>query len=37
LNAILNLRAVNGGKDHEGEIHVGLLIMQSLAHLADNI
>lgn len=37
LNALLNLGAVNGGEYHECEIHVGLLIMQSLAHLADNI
>ena len=37
LNALLNLRAVYGGEDHECEIHVSLLIMQSLAHLTDNI
>ena len=37
LNAFLNLRAVNRGEDHKGQIHVGLLIMQRLAHLADDI
>ncbi len=37
LNALLNLRAINGGEDNEGEIHVGLLTLQSLAHFPDNI
>lgn len=37
LNGLLYLRAVYRGEYHECEIHVGLLILQSLAHLPDNI
>lgn len=37
LNGFLYLRAVYRGEYHECEIHVGLLILQSLAHLPDNI